>query len=233
MARHVCTLEGRPLPAADDPQVVAFLPDSLDAAVVAVDGSARRLGAVWWVLREPPLLLDREGSPLPELAIAVVEGERGRGIGRALLDALVERARGRFPAMTLNVHLLNPAVRLYIRAGFKVAAAGGLVRSRHESAARLLASFTRGIHSRTLAHTTVLSFAGSTNCTSGTRDQCAPSREASSRSALRRPSSASFSTGQSSISAASRCEHQAKASCSSGSSVGSLRSVTSAPNATT
>ena len=124
MARHVCTVEGRPLPAADDPQVVAFLPDSPDAAVVAVDGSERRLGAVWWVLREPPLLLDPEGSPLPELAIAVVEGERGKGIGRALLDALVERARGRFPSSALNVHLLNPAVRLYMRAGFKVASAG-------------------------------------------------------------------------------------------------------------
>ena len=124
MARHVCTLEGRPLPAADDPQVVGFLPDSADAAIVAVEGSDRRLGAVWWVLRDPPLLRNPEGSPLPELAIAVVEGERGKGIGRALLDALVERARGRFPSLVLNVHLLNPAVRLYMRAGFKVAAAG-------------------------------------------------------------------------------------------------------------
>jgi GNAT superfamily N-acetyltransferase len=124
MARHVCTLEGRPLSAADDREVVAFLPDSPDAAVVAMDGSERRLGAIWWVLREPPLLLDAEGSPLPELAIAVVEGERGKGIGRALLDELVERASGRFPSLALNVHLLNPAVRLYIRAGFKVASAG-------------------------------------------------------------------------------------------------------------
>ena len=124
MARHVCTLENRALPAADDPEVVACLPDSPDAAVVAVDGSDRRLGAAWWVLREPPLLLGHTGSPLPELAIAVVEDQRGKGIGTALLDALVERAGGQFPALTLNVHLLNPAVRLYIRAGFKVAAAG-------------------------------------------------------------------------------------------------------------
>ena len=124
MARQVCTLEGQPLAAADDPQVVAFLPDALDAAIVAVDRSKRRLGAVWWVLREPPLLRDPDGSPLPELAIAVVEDQRGKGIGQALLEAFVARARDRFPALALNVHLLNPAVRLYVRAGFKVAAAG-------------------------------------------------------------------------------------------------------------
>ena len=124
MARRVCTLEDRPLPAADDPEVMAFLPDPPEAAVVAVDERERLLGAVWWVLREPPLLLDPEGSPLPELAIAVVEDERGKGIGRALLDALLERARGQFPALALNVHLLNLAIRLYIRAGFKVAGAG-------------------------------------------------------------------------------------------------------------
>jgi GNAT superfamily N-acetyltransferase len=67
---------------------------------------------------------DPDGRPFPELAIAVVEDQRGQGIGRALLGALVARARDQFPALALNVHLLNPAVRLYIRAGFEVAAAG-------------------------------------------------------------------------------------------------------------
>jgi GNAT superfamily N-acetyltransferase len=124
MARQVCTLEGQPPAAADDPHVAAFLPDSLDATIVAVDGSKRRVGAIWWVWREPPLLRDPEGSPLPELAVAVVEDQRGKGIGQALVEALVARARGHFPALALNVHLLNPAVRLYVRAGFKVAAAG-------------------------------------------------------------------------------------------------------------
>ena len=124
MARHVCTLEGRPLPAADDPDVASFVPDSLDAVVVAVDDNQQRLGAAWWLLHDPPLLLDDKARPLPELGIAVVEDDRGKGIGTSLLNALVENARGQFPALTLNVHLLNPAVRLYIRAGFKVAAAG-------------------------------------------------------------------------------------------------------------
>ncbi|MGH9028470.1 MAG: GNAT family N-acetyltransferase [Acidimicrobiales bacterium] len=124
MARYVCTLEGRPLAAADDPAVVAFLPQSPDDAVVVVDGTDRRLGAAWWVLRDLPLLTSADGTPLPELAIAVVESERGKGVGGALLEAVAERARGRFPALALNVHVLNPAVHLYIRAGFKVAAAG-------------------------------------------------------------------------------------------------------------
>jgi GNAT superfamily N-acetyltransferase len=112
--------------------------------------TSERLGAVWWVLREPPLLRDG-GSPLPELAIAVDGGERGKKVGRALLDALVERARGRF--LALNVHLLNPAVHSH--AGrFQVASAGRGAAGRHESAPRLIAwSFTGGVpeHSAALS----------------------------------------------------------------------------------
>src|SRR5262245_1147927 len=91
MAQHACSLEDRPLLARDDPDVVALLPASPDEAIVAVNGRGAHLGAIWFVFHEPPLVLDEEGDPLPELAIAVVEDERRKGIGRALLDAMVER----------------------------------------------------------------------------------------------------------------------------------------------
>jgi GNAT superfamily N-acetyltransferase len=125
MAREACALEGRhALPPADDPAVVALLPDSDHAAVVA-DRQGRLLGAAWWLIREAPLVSDEDGEPLPEMAMAVVREDRGTGIGSALVEELAARASARFPALTLNVHLLNhAAVRLYVRTGFHVAGAG-------------------------------------------------------------------------------------------------------------
>jgi GNAT superfamily N-acetyltransferase len=56
--------------------------------------------------------------------MAVVDGERGKGIGAALVDAVADDAATRFSALTLNVRIRNPAARLYTRTGFSVAAAG-------------------------------------------------------------------------------------------------------------
>ncbi len=56
--------------------------------------------------------------------MAVVEGERAKGIGAALVEALADEARKRFSALTLNVHIRNPATHLYTRTGFTVAGAG-------------------------------------------------------------------------------------------------------------
>ena len=55
--------------------------------------------------------------------IAVREDRRGQGIGRALLQALIERGRGSLVFLTLEVRQSNlPARRLYESEGFRVVA---------------------------------------------------------------------------------------------------------------
>lgn len=78
MARLACTLEDRPLPAADSPDVLALLPGP-DLAVVATDDGGRPVGAAWWHLHEPPLLRDARGEPVPALVMAVIDEERRKG----------------------------------------------------------------------------------------------------------------------------------------------------------
>ncbi len=124
MARLACMIEGRPLPPVDDPAVVAMLPGTSGRALLAVDDDGRRVGAAWWFFHEPPLLRTEAGAALPELAVAVVEDARDRGIGTALIEALAAEASMVFGRLSLNVHVRNPAVRLYSRTGFVGAGAG-------------------------------------------------------------------------------------------------------------
>ena len=59
----------------------------------------------------------------PELAIAVLPGFRGQGIGTALLDALFTQLQQRGCEQTsLAVQKANPAARLYLRMGYEIAA---------------------------------------------------------------------------------------------------------------
>lgn len=92
-----------------------------DLGLIAIDGEGSPLGAAW------VRLLEGEPRPhkvatldVPELAIGVEPAHRGRGIGAMLLAGMIERARGRHPALALSVRESNPSVRLYERAGFVV-----------------------------------------------------------------------------------------------------------------
>ncbi len=55
---------------------------------------------------------------IPELAIAVSPKIRGRGVGTALLNKILELAQPEFSAICLSTQTENPALRLYRRIGF-------------------------------------------------------------------------------------------------------------------
>ena len=91
-----------------------------DRGLLALEGDAP-VGAAWYRLWTPALhsygFVD---ARTPELGIAVAAPARGRGLGRRLLRALVERARSDgFPALSLSVSPANPARALYESEGFR------------------------------------------------------------------------------------------------------------------
>ena len=93
-----------------------------DLGVIAMDNAAAyALGAAW--LRRLSGAEKRYAAVaagVPELAIAVVPPVIGQGIGGVLLGALLDLARGQYPAVALSVRERNPARRLYERYGFTV-----------------------------------------------------------------------------------------------------------------
>jgi GNAT superfamily N-acetyltransferase len=124
MARHACVIEGWPLPDPDSDEVRSLLPPRGEVPIIATDTEGYQLGAVWTFHNDPPLRLDAAGFSLPELCIAVAPGQRGRGIGGQLLDALFIRCAETFDAMCAHVHVQNPSQHLYQRKGFRAVGQG-------------------------------------------------------------------------------------------------------------
>jgi len=92
-----------------------------DAAMIAIDAGFP-VGAAWYRL----FAGDRRGygfvdERTPELAIAVVPNARGKGVGAALLEALLDRAREEgYETISLSVDRNNAgAMGLYERHGFE------------------------------------------------------------------------------------------------------------------
>jgi ribosomal protein S18 acetylase RimI-like enzyme len=101
-------------------------PRAGDFGIVAeVDG--RPAGAAWARL----LTADRPGygyvgDDVPELSIGVSPDSRGRGVGRALLTALVDAARqAAYERISLSVEPENRAAGLYRSLGFRAVGRNG------------------------------------------------------------------------------------------------------------
>jgi ribosomal protein S18 acetylase RimI-like enzyme len=92
-----------------------------DLGLVAEGAGRAALGAAWVrVLSGSEKNYPAIADGTPELAIAVQPDQIGRGIGGALLGALLELARPHYPGIVLSVRAGNPARRLYERHGFMV-----------------------------------------------------------------------------------------------------------------
>ena len=105
-----------------------------DAALVAID-EFQPVGAAWYRLfeaEEPGYGFVDEATP--ELTIAIVPSRRGHGVGRELLDALLELARKEgYAQVSLSVEPDNPALHLYEQHGFtRVGERGGALVMRAE-----------------------------------------------------------------------------------------------------
>ena len=90
-----------------------------DAGYVGEE-AGRPVGAVWYrFFTESEHGEGYVDDQTPELAVAVVDDCRGRGVGGRLLEAMHERARrDGIARVSLSVDSENPARRLYARLGY-------------------------------------------------------------------------------------------------------------------
>ncbi|HEV2704604.1 MAG TPA: GNAT family N-acetyltransferase [Pyrinomonadaceae bacterium] len=92
-----------------------------DLGFIAVDSkTGQPIGAAWCrLLKGEEKGFAYVDDLTPELGIALLPEYRGRGIGTALLERLLQEAKSLYPAISLSVAPHNPAMRLYRRFGFE------------------------------------------------------------------------------------------------------------------
>ncbi len=98
-----------------------------DSGLIAVTQDGEDIGAAWLRL----LTGSQRGhgyvdDATPELTMAIVPAWRGQGLGRRLLERMLDEAQTQFSAVCLSVDPQNmPALKLYERLGFEVTGKNG------------------------------------------------------------------------------------------------------------
>ena len=96
--------------------------DALPGATVAIAEEHREpIGAAWYVFFDDDFHGDGYLGPnAPELGIGIHEEHRGKGVGRALMQALTDKAKADgVPRIGLSTVPANPARHLYTAVGFR------------------------------------------------------------------------------------------------------------------
>ncbi len=107
----------------EDPQVARYVMDWMregDAGVIAEEDDVA-IGAAWWrTFTSSDPGYGYVADDVPELGLAVFAAHRRKGVARALMTELVDRAQAEgVPALSLSVEQGNVAARrLYDSAGF-------------------------------------------------------------------------------------------------------------------
>ncbi len=110
-----------------DPALAHYVvgwPGPGEFGVIAEDDDGTRLGAAWCRYLAP----DDPGygfvaAQIPELSIGVVAEARGQGLGRSLMNRLIDDARTHgVGQLSLSVELDNVALHLYASLGFTTVA---------------------------------------------------------------------------------------------------------------
>ena len=94
-----------------------------DVGVLAESADGDVIGVAWTRTIQAYGFV-REG--IPELAVSVAPGWRGRRIGQRLMRALFAALSPRYRAVSLSVRRDSPAVRLYLRLGFDYVAGSNI-----------------------------------------------------------------------------------------------------------
>jgi ribosomal protein S18 acetylase RimI-like enzyme len=112
----------RPRSVLDNPHVRIYADDwgkPTDVGVVAVvDGVDA--GACWMRLLPEGVGMGSIDAVTPQLGIALEAEYRGKGYGKALMQAALQAAwKHGYPRVSLTVHPENPAIALYEACGFR------------------------------------------------------------------------------------------------------------------